>query len=153
MTPDPRGPVPIDRHGDDFFRLARPFCESDCLYLEVGQTDWHGPFSLCKKWGPTFRHEARMAKKLSEKMGAEGVHLHTQVVGLYIRTRRLPHGPVKKLSDWYQLPPGVPMLTNPCSTADDVEKARARTRYIQNKGYGRFRSWTDDAGALWVERL
>ncbi len=153
MTPDPRGPVPITRKGDDFFRLARPACESDCLYLEIGQTDWRGPFSLCEDWGPTFRAEARWAKKLAEQMTKDGMHLHTQVVGLYIRTRRLPEGPVNKLSDWYQLPAGVPMLVNPYPTADDIEKALTRVRYMRNKGCGRFRSWTDESGALWAERL
>lgn len=153
MTPDPRGPVQIVQQGTDYFRRWRPGCDSDSLYLRAGETDWHGPYPSHSDGMKEQRHEHRLAVKNAVKAGKAGIPLHVQLVGAFIRTRRLQEGPAKKLSDWCQLPPGVPMLLNPNATADDAEHARGRADYLRYKGRGCFRTWTDEAGALWAERL
>lgn len=153
MTPDPRGPVEIIQRGTDYFRRYRPGCDSDSFYLKAGETDWHGPYPSNPDRAWEQRHEFDSAVRRAAKAGRSGIPLQVQCVGQFIRTRRLPDGPAKKLSDWYQLPPGVPMLLNPCPTAEDVEQARCRVSYLRYKGRGQYRQWTDDAGELWVERL
>jgi hypothetical protein len=153
MSCDPRGPVEIIRRGNNYFRRWRPACDSDCLYLRAGETDWHGPFPTEGDWATEQRWEHRFAIKRAARLGLDGVPLQVQIVGAYIRTRLLHEGPAKKLSDWKQLSPGSHMLVNPYPTADDVEKALNRVTYMRQKGCGDYRSWTDDVGALWVERL
>lgn len=153
MSADPRGPVEIVKQGDNYFRRWRPACVSDCLYLRAGETDWHGPFPTEGDWATEQRHEHRHAVDFATRLGRAGIPLHVQIVGAYIRTRLLFEGPAKKLSDWKQLSPGSRLLVNPYPTADDVEKAVNRVKYMHHNGFGSYRSWTDDVGALWVERL
>ncbi|WP_322965875.1 hypothetical protein [Sphingomonas fuzhouensis] len=153
MTPDPRGPVEIIQRGTDYFRRYRQGCDSDSFYLKPGETDWHGPYPSDPHRAWEQRSELKWAIQRAVKAGKSGISLQVQRVGPFIRTRCLPQGPAKKLSDWYQLPTGVPMLLNPLATAEDAERARVRAGYVRHKGRGSFRTWTDEAGALWVERL
>lgn len=140
--------------GNDIFREARPLPrDNDASYLQPGQTEWFGPMPLDFDRGYGLRKHCEDLQHRAKDAARRDIHLHIQAVGGYLRTHRLRAGPSKKLSDWKQLPSGVPMLLNPLSTAEDVEQAINRVRYMRLNDLGHFRSWTDDAGALWVERL
>lgn len=146
-------PQGIVRQGNDTFRKAgphfRPWPHPD---LEVGETEWYGPHPLDgseSEWIKTHLQETTQHAKVASR---QGIHLHVTVVGEYIRTRRLIYGPVRRLSDWDQLPVSTPMLLNPAPSPDDTEQALNRTKYMWYNRYIRFRIWTDTTGALWVER-
>ncbi|TXC69606.1 hypothetical protein FSB78_00490 [Sphingomonas ginsenosidivorax] len=155
MTGDTRGPAQITRRGDEFFRTARPMCDSNAYYLKIGQTDWHGPFPFEGEWAREIHHVADRGKRSAAKLALTGVHFHIRIVGAFIRTRRLADKPShKKLADWAQLLVGQSMMLNPYPTPADVELGRTRVAYMRHNKCGTFRCWTDDAdGALWVERL
>ena len=146
-------PQVIARKGNDIFLKAGPHCRPSYPDLEVGETEWYGPHPLNgseSEWIETHLVETTQHAKVASR---KGVHLHVQVVGGYIRTRRVTNGPVRKLSDWDQLPVSTPMLLNPAPSSDDIEQALNRTKYMWHNRYVRFHTSTDSAGALWVERL
>jgi hypothetical protein len=154
MTPYPYFPDYAEVRGNEFFwRCIPEGRHNDPTYLFSGQTDWFGPVPPDYDDGFCLRHHHNNAMCYARSAARDGVHVLVQTVGQYIRTHRLREGPAKKLSDWKELPPGVPMLLNPCSTPYDAEKALNRAKYMQTKGFGRFRSSTDANGALWVGRL
>jgi hypothetical protein len=158
MTPyDQLRDIPPERSrfvGNDIFWKSRPYPrDNGPLYLMPGQTEWFGPSPLDGDDAHWLRWHRRYADDWANDAAKVGIKLHVQTVGAYIRTHRLHEGPVRKLSDWRQLPPGVPMLLNPHPTSDDVEKALNRVKYMRTNDFGLFRSWTDDTGALWTERL
>lgn len=153
MSPYDHWPDGAVFDGSDIFREARPLPrDNDASYLQPGQTEWFGPMPLDFDGGYGLRRHCEDLQQRAIDAARKGVHLHIQAAGAYIRTHRLREGPTKKLSDWKQLPSGVPMLLNPLPTAADVERAISRVRYMKLHGFGRYQSWTDDAGALWVER-
>lgn len=154
MTNASHPPQVIVRKGDNIFRKAGPntlaWAHSD---LKIGETEWYGPHPLDGEeafWIDLHLNELGRCAKLAAR---SGIHLHVQVVGEYIRTRRVTNGPVRKLSDWDQLPVSTPMLLNPAPSSDDIEQALNRTKYMWHNRYVRFHTSTDSAGALWVERL
>ena len=126
-------------------------------YLLPGQTEWFGPIPRdCGDGYPDSfwqKYHLSSLKEFALDAIGDGIYLHVQLVGEYIRTHRLRNGPARKLSDWKQLPAGVSMLLHPAPTCDDVELALNRVRYMRLKGFGNYRSRTDDGGALWLERL
>lgn len=152
LAPPPANAI---QHGTDFYvppALNHPTA-SDLKYLLPGETEWWGPYPTSGEFASHYRWDLRDTKEFAKKLHRSGLHLQVQGVGPYIRTRRLAEGPTDKLSDWRQLAPGAKMLVNPAPTADDIERAITRGKYMRNNGYGRFRSWTEDSGALWVSRL
>lgn len=140
--------------GENFFwEAAQGYRDNDPLYLLPGQSDWLGPIPADLEDGRWLRYLREGADQAAKYAANEGIYFLVQTVGEYIRTHRLRTGPAKKLSDWKQLPANTPLLINPCSTPDDFEKALSRAKYLQRKGLGCFRVWTDEGSALWVERL
>lgn len=147
-------PQRIVRQGNDTFRKAGPHYRTwPDPDLEVGETEWYGPHPLDgseSEWIKTHLADTKHHAKVASR---RGIHLHVKVVGEYIRTRRLIYGPVRSLSDWDQLSVDTPMLLNPAPSPEDIELALNRTKYMRYNRYIRFHTWTDSAGALWVERL
>lgn len=154
MTPYQHLPDYAAIHDSDIFWRAVPrWRDNDSSYLLPGQTEWFGPTPVEGDEACWLGRHEEEAIRLAKLAARRGIHLHIQTVGAYIRTHRLRVGPTKKLSDWIELPAGVLMLLNPLPTAEDVERAINRGRYMRLKGFGQFRSWTDDGGRLWAERL
>lgn len=153
MTPYNHLPEYAAIRGNDIFWRALPqWRDNDSSYLLPGQTEWFGPSPLDGDEACWLGWHEEKAVRLAELAARRGIHLHVQIAGAYVRTHRLREGPTRKLSDWKELPSGVSMLLNPLPTAEDVERAINRARYMRLKDFGHFRSWTDDAGALWAER-
>lgn len=151
LAPPPANAV---QHGADFFvppALNHPTA-GDLTYLLPGETEWWGPYPTSGEYASHLRDGLRDTVEYAKKLRRSGHHLQVQGVGAYVRTRRLAEGPANKLSDWRQLAIGEAMLVNPAPSADDIERAMNRVKYMRDHGFGRYRQWTDAAGALWVTR-
>lgn len=86
----------------------------------------------------------------SEAQG--GTPLLGKRVGTYFRVFRLWNGPVRKLSDWRQMPVGSSMLLSldGCEKEEDI--AVFRQQYLAAQGCGTFSLGTRDDGSLWVSK-
>lgn len=154
-----RAPIPsyAVQHGSDFFSPAfSGMVEYELFYfLQPNETEWSGPYPEASIDG-YWKFEQHLKNERHRSFYAardEDFFVQVQTVGRYLRMRRLPEGPVKKLSDWKQLTIDVPMLVNPMATRYDYERALSRANYLRDRGFGIFVPWIDEGNGLWVNRV
>lgn len=123
-------------------------------HLKPGQATWLeireriDPFSSSVVTEPCVSLLKRDVR--SEAHGA--TPLIGKQVGTYFRVFRLWKGPVRKLSDWRQLPVGSSMLLSLDESEKEEDIAVFRQRYLAMQGCGNFTVETRDDGSLWVSK-
>jgi len=83
----------------------------------------------------------------------QGEWVSRRVAGRFLCMRRLPSGPIMKLSEWEQLEVGMSILWHPEPSASEQDQAKARASYLQGKGRGRFKTQQRADCTLWVSRV
>lgn len=83
----------------------------------------------------------------------DGAWISGRAVDRYICLRRLPTGPIYKLSEWDQLDTGRVILLHPEPSDEDVSLAEGRASRFRREGRGRFDVQHRDDGTLWVTKL
>lgn len=81
-----------------------------------------------------------------------GYHLSFRQSGRFVCKRRLPCGPVRKLSELDELGVGQSILWNPEATMADLKAGKAQAAALRAKERGEFRWELRDDASLWVAR-
>ena len=82
----------------------------------------------------------------------DGQFFTSFAAGVFTCLRRLPYGPVRKLSQWDQLSVGLTILLHPTPTDQEIVQAFNRVTFLKNQRRGWFVPHVRDDGSLWLSR-
>lgn len=142
---------PTTSGSNNFFRPIDWSKDDDWSYLSIGQSEWRSPTLPGAAGERQLLRELAICKAEALRLSQRRQFFSVKRIGGYVRIRRLPDGPVRKLSDWILLQNGDCMLAHPAPTEADLKEADTRIWYLSQKGERGYHLAIDHGG-LWVCR-